>query len=914
MVGRILKIFLLFWKIFEKIKKFHTFFIFGLKKCEMKYFREINNKCIMHFRNKLIITMRTESASKILHLFILIITGIFLIQICSPCGIITHIQIANRAKYFFSSNISESNINYSRIIEDYSSYFEAGAPFPDWGYPFGYSDEAEFAHWPPFISSFVEYTKRTYEKTDTKRYEQLLAFIFGVSSHSIADVLWHWGKEIPGSYYEQGFIPSVKHYSDFCHDSNAQCHNLADTGGDLYLQYRGHLTRYTSFWHIPVDDIVNVYKENGYDVNKYALRGVMILIYLASYLEKEFGWFVWEKYERNSSFIAENLDTYYHGGLDDMAIHTAYEWLNVINLISKNGTNNNINVFSEEITRLFAQKKQNNKDEYYKFKDTQKIAMDEIDYRINLLKEQLPKDSVKYSFNETSGDLEIEINNNLLKNLKFAFEDNTLNPTPITKKDKSNLRSNKYPTKSYKIIKNDVPYSYFGHGITAFNISINGSVTRTQIAFSSHGNPPLQTGGILFYDLVGIENGTNEEIIASQPNIKGYDFYSKFGYKLTTVDINHDGIEDVVVSAPSEGKYEQKNPKRSDLDTFYMKEYTGKVYVFLGKENQEINNDISPDYEIRTNQNSDIFMNLGTVLEGIDCNNDGYKDLLIGSPYASSDGDKRGNVAIITDILNIPIISINENGTKIIYLENADFFLKGTNNFEEMGTSVTCSNNMVIIGKPGYRAEKKDTNNNVSYSSFNTSSGSISAYQLSQTKGAIIEPVFSVICNLPDTRYGSSLALNYPYLAVGAPLYSINKGFYQGRVFVFDISNLKGDIMFDQINQIILEGGDNRMRFGQKVQFFEGALYVSAPFYSGFIAHERGRIYKFSRILKSPQDAPIVADKADLIFDSPIHQPARFGDNFLVWKDYKSQDTYIAVSAPFNLDNLNSGYVIVGKI
>ena len=54
-------------------------------------------------------------------------------------------------------------------------------------------------------------------------------------------------------------------------------------------------------------------------------------------------------------------------------------------------------------------------------------------------------------------------------------------------------------------------------------------------------------------------------------------------------------IEDVVVSAPSEGKYEQKNPKRSDLDTFYMKEYTGKVYVFLGKENQEINNDISPD-------------------------------------------------------------------------------------------------------------------------------------------------------------------------------------------------------------------------------------------------------------------------------------------------------------------------------
>lgn len=858
--------------------------------------------------------MRTESASKALHFFILILTCFFLLQISSPCGIITHIQIANRAKHFFSSNISEVNVNYSRIIDDYSSYFEAGAPFPDWGYPFGYSDESEFAHWPPFISSFVDYAKRTYEKTDTKRYEQLLAFIFGASSHLIADVLWHWGKETPGSLYEQGFIPSLKHYSDFCHDSNEQCHNLGDTGADLYLQYRGHLTRYTSIWHIPVDDIVNVYKENGYEVNNYALRGVMILIYLASYLEKEFGWFVWENYERNSSFIAEHLDTYYHGGLDDMAIHTAYEWLNVINLISKNSTNNTLNVFSEEITRLFTQQKQNNKDEYYKFKDTQRLAIDEINYRINLLQEKLPKDSVKYFFNETTGDLEIKINNHLLKNLNFAFDDNTLNPNPINKNDKSNLRSNKYPTKSYKIIKNNIPFSYFGHGITAFNISINGAVSRTQIAFSSHGNPPLQTGGVHFYDLVGIESSSNEDIFASQPNIKGYDFYSKFGYKIATVDINHDGIEDVVVSAPAEGKYEQKEPKKSNLDTFYMKEYTGKVYVFLGKENLEINNDIIPDYEIQTNQDSEIYMNLGTVLEGIDCNNDGYKDLLIGSPYASSNGDKRGNVAIFTNILNVPVANVNENGTKIIYLENADFFLKGMDNFEEMGTSVTCGNNMVIIGKPGYRAKKQDKNNKFSYSSFNTSSGSISAYQLPQKQKASTEPIFSVICNLPDTRYGSSLALNYPYLAVGAPLYSLNKGYYQGRVFVYDISNLKGNIMFDQINQIILEGDHNRMRFGQKLQFFEGALYVSAPFYSGFIAYERGRIYQFSQILKYHKDIPITSDKADLIFDTPIPQPARFGDNFLVWKDYKTKNTYIAISAPFNLDNLNSGAVIIGKI
>ena len=98
-----------------------------------------------------------------------------------------------------------------------------------------------------------------------------------------------------------------------------------------------------------MNDICNVYQKEGYTVNKYALRGIMILIYLASYLEKEFGWFVWKGYEKNSSFIAENLDSYYHGGLDDMAIHTTYEWLNVI----KHFNDTSSKVFSSHLTNLF---------------------------------------------------------------------------------------------------------------------------------------------------------------------------------------------------------------------------------------------------------------------------------------------------------------------------------------------------------------------------------------------------------------------------------------------------------------------------------------------------------------------------------------------------------------------------------
>ena len=93
-----------------------------------------------------------------LHLLVFNYLLLLVLGVSFSCGIITHIQIANRAKNFFALNSTEPSLQeFTNIIYHYSNYFEAGAPFPDWGYPFGYSNEAEFAHWPPFISSFIDY-------------------------------------------------------------------------------------------------------------------------------------------------------------------------------------------------------------------------------------------------------------------------------------------------------------------------------------------------------------------------------------------------------------------------------------------------------------------------------------------------------------------------------------------------------------------------------------------------------------------------------------------------------------------------------------------------------------------------------------------------------------------------------------
>jgi hypothetical protein len=42
------------------------------------------------------------------------------------CGITTHIEIANRARFWFN------NTKYAGILERNPGAFQAGAPFPDW--------------------------------------------------------------------------------------------------------------------------------------------------------------------------------------------------------------------------------------------------------------------------------------------------------------------------------------------------------------------------------------------------------------------------------------------------------------------------------------------------------------------------------------------------------------------------------------------------------------------------------------------------------------------------------------------------------------------------------------------------------------------------------------------------------------
>ena len=58
--------------------------------------------------------------------------------------------------------------------------------------------------------------------------------------------------------------------------------------------------------------------------------------------------------------------------------------------------------------------------------------------------------------------------------------------------------------------------------------------------------------------------------------------YSRFGFALAVLDINQDGIDDLIVSAPAFGAGGPTGIYFNNYTSRYPKKYDGSVYIYLG--------------------------------------------------------------------------------------------------------------------------------------------------------------------------------------------------------------------------------------------------------------------------------------------------------------------------------------------
>jgi len=127
---------------------------------------------------------------------------------------------------------------------------------------------------------------------------------------------------------------------------------------------------------------------------------------------------------------------------------------------------------------------------------------------------------------------------------------------------------------------------------------------------------------------------SHPEIKSEEPYLTGIQKYSRFGYSLVAIDVNRDGVDDLVVSSPAYGP-----GGATDIGDYYAKSYYGRVHVYLGIKGFGIKKGSLPDFTIKARSENDIFMNLGQNLKVSDCNGDGKQDLIVMSPMSQQGGD-----------------------------------------------------------------------------------------------------------------------------------------------------------------------------------------------------------------------------------------------------------------------------------
>jgi hypothetical protein len=98
---------------------------------------------------------------------------------------------------------------------------------------------------------------------------------------------------------------------------------------------------------------------------------------------------------------------------------------------------------------------------------------------------------------------------------------------------------------------------------------------------------------------------SSDSSFPAEPYLLGPSDYSRFGFAMVALDVNRDGVDDLVVSAPAFGK-----GGATDIGDYYPKDYNGRLYVYLGQKGLGLSK--TPAFEVRSGRNeSDVFFNLG---------------------------------------------------------------------------------------------------------------------------------------------------------------------------------------------------------------------------------------------------------------------------------------------------------------
>ncbi|KAM6413104.1 phosphatidylinositol-glycan-specific phospholipase D [Pluvialis apricaria] len=799
-------------------------------------------------------------------------------QKCIPSGISTHVEIAHRALEFFIKR--EGNVNYRQLLLKHQDAFQAGSIYPDAFYPSIcksgiFHDVSEDTHWSPFLSVSIHYIRRNYPQPWEEATEKLVAFLFGIASHMVADVSWH------SLGIDQGFLKAMGEI-DF-HGSYSEAHNVGDFGGDVLSQFELDFSYLASNWYVPVKDLAAIYKEfYGREIiTESTITDCTYLLFLELHGERLAVAKLFPTYASKSPFLVEKFHEYFLGGVDDMAFWTN----NIFEVTSHMLENGTSGCFLPE-NPLFINCTREHKDNYVR---NNQLKHEHQKNTTSLLTKTLEK-NINYREKGVHFNIQSWATNSL-RLINRALATNVWRTLTATHQKSSKHISK--PAASYFLTS---PYARLGWAMASPDLNQDGyeDLVVGAPGYSTLGH--VQIGRV--YVVYGNQSGLPPEDMdldgKADQVLQGHQPSGRFGSSLAVLDFNEDGVPDLAVGAPSVG---------SQFLT-----YKGAVYVYFGTEGRSLAS--QPNITI-TCQYS--YCNLGWSLLAADVDGDGNADLVVGSPYAPGGGQQRGFVVAFYSYFN-------RSDQGLLSVQDANWMVKGEENYAWFGFSLDSCQleniTLLLIGSPVW---KSCAGCNPFSSDVRQSVGKVYGYNPPSTKRW-----FAVTGDKAMGRMGLSLASGVisvagntrTVLVVGAPtadslsrISFISSVLHQaGLALVYDLTDSTKPSLLSTFS------GDRRFsRFGGDVYLSDldndglDEMIVTSPLRTNDITTilfggTAGRVYIYNGKQASSGNvtghckswvSPCPEDWAQYVLISP-EELSRFGSSVITVKSERKKEVVVA--------------------
>lgn len=700
---------------------------------------------------------------------------------------------------------------------------------------------------------------------------------------------------------------------------------MADVGGEFASASQGSNSWISTSWFIPTFDIIAAYDLMSIRVSPDDLsRGMM-----ENWADVQLTSLVWRiadpLVQRLTPFLQEEMPNYFVGGIDDSAQWSARCWPNFIAWLEA-GPDLRRLCLVEPPTTTANSRKRSSSPHIRHIKERMRELPSYSSLRASLLKFVSIAPSADGIGHLISFDRSIELIIDHLGSQRIAKLSTELLEisAPLHLRGRlasllSELLSEEKMLSSTGCqttaqlpnvlrISSDVYYANLGESLAQGDFNGDGNI---DIAIGAPGYTAelgLQQAGAVFLIPVPTSLSGQTTLLASHLDqntisLLGNSRSGRFGTALATVDLNRDGFDDLVVSEPRFGN--------GDLT------YRGRVFVLYGSPSG-----LSLQRSTLISLSEDIgnFTMMGTSLSSGDLDDDGYADLIIGSPYSCRlDGPCRHleSKALLQSGAVSIFLSSNWTVFPTIQLTNADVTLQGDSRYSWFGTRA-----VPFVDKSHQNLTSLIVSSPIgSYTSTISAPGKVSSYSWNSIKGADLasrlrrsnpHPGSTMHINSASSKLGWSISLGNPFAksqdsmfaAIGAPTdtpITANSAFATGSVYLPPADSLSQSAENSSVLSIV--GTESLGRFGWStlLKDLDGDGYddlaVSAPFESD----QSGRVYLWSGGSRFPTTSTASSSRSLCLELPPVSNPAarsRFGHLLGSASSRQKGITYLISTSP----------------